>query len=220
VEAEVVWKTWPALVAALILSPTNAGAQTAWDAAGFAGLFIAHTDASATDGYAEDWSNAAQGGAVFGRYLTPHFKLELEASTTSRGVQYASTPVSVPGLPYPYWLYTEVRTSVRSLSSVGVWQFRDNEWVHPFVLAGVSADWDASFINVPPQIYHGDPRSPSALVAEGRTEERTDVHVRGVFGGGAKLYFTERAFVRSDARFTWGADRQHLVLRAGIGIDF
>jgi hypothetical protein len=167
VEDVVHWRTWLILAAALTLTSRAADAQTAWDVAGFAGLFIAHTDANATGGYAEDWSNAAQGGGVIGRYLTPHFKLELETSTTTRGVQYASTPIAVPHLPYPYWLFTEVRTSVRSLSGVGVWQFRDNEWVHPFVLAGVSVDWDAAIATVPPQIYRGDPRSPSALVAEG-----------------------------------------------------
>ena len=214
------WRIWPTLGLMIALGTTRAHAQTAWDAAGFAGLFIAHTDADASRSYADDWSNAAQGGAVLGRYLTPHLKLELEASTTTRGVQHTSTPISVPGLSYPYWLYTEVRTSVRSLSGVGVWQFRDNEWVHPFVLAGVSADWDASIINVPPQTYGGDPRAAVARVAEGSTEERTDLHVRGVFGGGAKLYFTERAFMRSDLRLTWGPDRQHLAFRAGIGIDF
>jgi hypothetical protein len=220
VEGVVHWRTWLLLVATLTLTSRAADAQPAWDVAGFAGLFIAHTDEIATGGYVEDWSNAAQGGAVIGRYLTPRFKLELETSATTRTAQYTSTPISVPDLPYPYWLFTEVRTSVRSLSGVGVWQFRDNEWVHPFVLAGVSADWDASIVNVPPQVYRGDPRSPSALVAEGSTQERTDLHVRGVFGGGAKLYFTERAFVRTDGRLTWSPNRQNLAFRAGVGIDF
>jgi hypothetical protein len=216
VEAEVHWTGSLAVVVALALTAARADAQTQWDVAGTAGLFAAHADANAEQGYAEDWSNAAQGAVIAGRYLTPHLKLELEASATTRGLQYAATPIAIPGDPYPYWLVTEVRTSVRSLSGVMAWQFRDNEWVHPFVLAGVSADWDDSTVHVPQQFYRGTP----APVADSRTGERTDQHLRGVFGGGAKLYFNEQAFVRAESRLVWSPDRQHLVFRAGVGIDF
>ena len=207
-------------VVVLTLGVARADAQTQWDVAGTAGLFSAHTDAGSEGGYSDEWINAAQGSVVIGRYLSRHLKLELEASATTRGQQYASTPIAQPGWPYPYWLTTEVRTSVRSLGGVVGWQFRDNEWVHPFVVAGVSADWDDSISYTPPQPYYGDPRGPSVPLNDPRTEQRTDFHLRAVVGGGAKLYFTERAFVRTDGRFTWGPDRQHLALRAGIGIDF
>ena len=209
-----------AIVVVVLLGAARAEAQTQWDAAGAAGLLSAGADAGTEAGYADEWSNAAQGGAVIGRYLSRHLKLELEASATTRGRQYASTPIAVPGWPYPYWLTTEIRTSVRSLGGVVGWQFRDNEWVHPFVVGGVSADWDDSIVNTPPPPSYGDPRGPSVLLNDARTEQRTDFHLRAVVGGGAKLYFTERAFVRTDGRFTWGPDRQHLALRAGIGIDF
>ncbi len=206
------------VITVLTLGVVHAEAQTQWDVAGTAGLFSAHTDPGSEVGYADDWTNAAHGGVMIGRYLSRHLKLELEASATTRGRQYASTLIS--GWPYPYWLTTEVRTSVRSLGGVVGWQFRDNEWVHPFVVGGVSADWDDSIFHTPPQPYYGDPRGPSVPLNDARTEQRTDFHLRAVVGGGAKLYFTERAFVRTDGRFTWGSDRQHLALRAGIGIDF
>ena len=64
------------------------------------------------------------------------------------------------------------------------------------------------------------PGCSSIPITDGRTESRTAQQVRGVFGGGAKLYFTERAFVRTDGRLTWSMDRQSLTFRAGIGIDF
>ena len=212
-------KMWLAVMV-LAFSSTAAEAQKRWDVAGTAGLFISHVDASDAGGYSEDWDNTAQGAVVFGRYLTRQFKLELEASTTTRGVQYRSIPITIPELPYPYFISSEVRTSVRSLSGAAVWQFGDNEWVHPFVLAGVSADWDDADVYVPPQSYRSDPRVTAIPITDGRSESRTTQHVRGVFGGGAKLYFTERAFVRSDARLTWSPSRQSLVVRAGVGIDF
>jgi hypothetical protein len=213
-------KTWPALIVALTLSPMAAEAQKQWDVAGTAGLFTSHVDASDAGGYSDDWDNTVQGTVAFGRYLSNQLKLELEASTTSRGVQYVSTPITVPELPYPYLLFSEVRTSVRSLSGIVAWQFGDNEWVHPFVLAGLSTDWDDADVYVPPQPYRSDPRVPSMPINVGRTESRTTRHVRGVFGGGAKLYFTERAFVRTDGRLTWHANRQSFAFRAGVGIDF
>jgi hypothetical protein len=211
---------WPALFLALTLSSTAADAQQRWDVTGTAGLFTSHVDASDAGGYVEDWDNTVQGAVVFGRYLSNQLKLELEASTTSRGEQYQSTPVTIPELPYPYLIFSEVRTSVRSLSGIVAWQFGDNEWVHPFVLAGVSADWDDAIVHVPQQFYRSDPRVPSIPIADSRTESRTTQHVRGVFGGGAKLHFTERAFVRTDGRLTWSTDRQSLAFRAGVGIDF
>jgi hypothetical protein len=213
-------KMWPGFVLALTLSSTAAEAQKRWDVAGTAGLFTSHVDASDAGGYSEDWDNTVQGAVVFGRYLSNQLKLELEASTTSRGVQYRSIPVTIPELPYPYLIFSEVRTSVRSLSGVVAWQFGHNEWVHPFVLAGVSADWDDADVYVPPQSYRSDPRVSSIPITDGRTESRTTQQVRGIFGGGAKLYFTERAFVRSDGRLTWSGDRQSLTFRAGLGIDF
>jgi hypothetical protein len=213
-------KMWPAFVLALTLSSTAAEAQTRWDVAGAAGLFTSHVDASDAGGYREDWDNTVQGAVVFGRYLSNQLKLELEASTTSRGVQHQSTPVTVPELPYPYLIFSEVRTSVRSLSGLVAWQFGNNEWVHPFVAAGVSADWDDAVVHVPEQFYHSDPRLPSMPITDSRTESRTTQHLRGIFGGGAKLYFTERAFVRTEGRLTWSANRQSLTFRAGIGIDF
>jgi hypothetical protein len=220
VEAVVHRKIWPGLILALTLDSTSAEAQQKWDVTATAGLFTSHVDASDAGGYAEDWDNTVQGAVVFGHYLSRHLKLELEASTTTRGEQYRSAPVIVPELPYPYFVYSEVRTSVRSLSGSVAWQFGNNEWVHPFVLAGVSADWDDADVYVPQQSYRGDPRVPPTPISDSRTESRTTQQVRGVFGGGAKLYFTERAFVRTDGRLTWSVDRQSLTFRAGIGIDF
>jgi len=214
------WKMWPALFLALTLSSTAADAQQRWDVTGTAGLFTSHVDANDAGGHSEDWDNTVQGAVVFGRYLSRQLKLELEASTTSRGVQYQSIPVTMPEIPYPYLIFSEVRTSVRSLSGIVAWQFGNNEWVHPFVLAGVSADWDDAIVHVPQQFYRSDPRVSSIPIADSRTESHTTQHVRGVFGGGAKLYFTERAFVRTDGRLTWSADRQSLAFRAGVGIDF
>ena len=213
-------RIWPATVLVLMLSATAAEAQRTWDVAGSAGLFTSHVDTDDSIGYVDDWDHTAQGAVVLGRYLSRHLKFELEASTTTGGVRYASTAVPLPDVPYPYPLFSEVRTAVRSLSGVVAWQFRSNEWVHPFVLAGLSGDWDDVEVHVPPQSYRSDPRVPSIPISDGATESATTPHLRGVFGAGAKLYFTEQAFIRTDGRLTWSPDRQNLSFRAGVGMDF
>ena len=52
-----------AIVVVVLLGAARAEAQTQWDAAGAAGLFSAGADAGTESGYADEWSNAAQGGA-------------------------------------------------------------------------------------------------------------------------------------------------------------
>jgi hypothetical protein len=114
--------------------------------------------------------------------------------------------------------------SVRSLATAATWQFFDNEWVHPFVFAGLSADFDRTSVRVWPQHYYtGDPRVPGnqILVAAERHEgPHTTTRMRGLLGGGAKLYVLEHVFVRADGRLSIGARWQGVVFRIGGGVDF
>jgi hypothetical protein len=209
------------LLPLLALLPVAAQAQPAWDLTGISGFFAGRRPPGDGRGYQEDWFQAAQGGVVLGRYLSPHFKLEVEATATTEGTRFRSDQIAVPGSPYPFWVTSEYRTSVGSIGAVAAWQFRDNEWVHPFVEAGVSADVERTVVQIPEQFY-GDPRSggPPARVAQRRNEQHTSTRARGVMGGGAKVYFRERAFVRTDLRFTFDRDHQNLMFRAGVGFDF
>ena len=125
-------------------------------------------------------------------------------------MQYVSHPLTVPGSPYPYWMVTEETTWARSLGAVAAWQFRDNEWVHPFVLAGVAADVDRTRRHVPEQFLTRRPagRDLAPATHSDSVEEESRPRASAVIGGGAKLYFRERAFVRSDVRLTFGRDRR------------
>lgn len=209
------------LAAVLAVIPIAAEAQPRWDGAGMAGFLAGRRADGDARGHHEDWFHAFQGGAVFGRYLSPHLKVEIEASATTRGTQFRSTQIDIPGSPYPYWITSEQRTSVRSLGAVVAWQFGDNEWVHPFLEAGVSADVDSTHIHTPEQFFHGDPRGGQPpRIAEARDERSTTTRASAVVGGGAKVYFSERGFVRTDARVTVASDRQNLMFRGGVGFDF
>ena len=209
------------LAAGLGLLPVAAEAQSRWDVTAASGFFAGRRPNDDGRGYQQDWFQAVQGGLVLGRYVSPHLKLELEATATTSGTQYRSSEVVAPGSANPYWISWEQRTSVRSVGAVAAWQFRDNEWVHPFVEAGVSADVDRTVARRP-EFFYRDPRidGPPIRVVEAREEERTTTQASAVVGGGAKLYFRERAFVRTDVRLTFGRERQNVVFRGGVGFDF
>lgn len=209
------------LAVALALLPLAAGAQPRWDGAGMTGFFAGRRADGDGRGYSDDWFQSVLGSAVLGRYLSPHFKLEVEATATTSGTQFRTTEIEVPGSPYPYWVTSERRTSARSVGAVVAWQFRDNEWVHPFIEAGVSADVDRTHIHTPEQFFYGDPRSGLPLrVAAASDERTTTMRASAVVGGGAKVYFSERAFVRTDTRLAVARDRLNVMFRGGVGFDF
>jgi hypothetical protein len=149
--------------------------------------------------------------------------VELEGSVSGEGKQFVQQFVTVPGLGGPFPVGAEVSTSIRSFAGTVTWQFFDNEWVHPFVSAGVSADVEHRSLQVWEQYYYaGDPRLPGGpiLVAPEKRKEPTTTAVRALLGGGVKLYVLERAFIRADGRVSVDGKRQNVAFRAGIGVDF
>jgi hypothetical protein len=209
------------LAAVLVFVPAAAGAQPRWDGTGIAGFLAGHRVNGDGHSRQEDWFQAFQAGGVLGRYLSPHLKIEFEATATTTGTQYRSTEIAVPGSQYPYWITAEQRTSLRSLGAVVAWQFRDNEWVHPFVEAGVSADVDRTHLHTPEQFFPGDPRGGQPpRIAVASDERSTTARASALVGGGAKVYFSERGFVRTDARVSVARDRHNVMFRGGVGFDF
>ena len=209
----------------LALVPAAAAAQTSsadhvWDVIPFAGVFLGRVETAEEGGYQEDWFEAAQGGVAVGRYLSPHLKLQLEGAANTEGTRFVTRRADVPNVPSPFWITSEERTSVRSAAATVVWQFRDNELVHPFVEAGLQIDRERLVTYTPEQFVYGDGRGSPPRVSESRTEETVRWQARPLLGGGAKLYFREHAFVRTDGRLTFDGDRQYLSFRFGVGLDF
>ena len=213
-----------ALALVLTFIPLTVAAQTNWDVTGTVGLFAGYTPRTdGTRGYQDLWFHNVQGGAILGRHFTRNLKLELEATTTNGGNQFRERYVEVPGVAYSYPVGSEVTTSITSVGAALTYQFRDNEWVHPFVQAGVSADFDRVSIRTWEQFSYGTPRPgvpPQRLVEERIDGPATSRVVRGLIGGGAKVYFSERAFVRPDARWSSDGRQHHFAFRIGLGVDF
>jgi hypothetical protein len=209
----------------LCLEHSSAFAQRRWDIAAFGGLVTAHAPVERqADDYRQDWFQTGHAGVTIGRHLTSHLKVEADLAATGTGTQFVQRFVTVPGRTTPYLVGAEAETSLRWAGAEATWQFFDNEWVHPFVFAGLSAQFDRRSVHVWEQyFYAGDARVPGnqfLLVPESREGPTTTTSVSGVFGGGAKLYVTDRAFFRADARFGASPRTRSVSFRAGLGVDF
>jgi hypothetical protein len=199
-------------------------AVSRWDVAAGTGVFNGHaSNPAATESY-DDWYHTATLGVTVGRYLTSHVKVEGELTLSGEGSRYGQRLIDVPGVGLrPVSLEQLTRTN--SMSAALAWQFHENQWVHPFVMAGVSVDFDRTGVHTWPQSYFvGDPRIPGTgvLVAHDRVEHLgTTSTARGLIGGGAKLYVSPQAFFRADTRIGIGRDSSgHVAFRLGFGVDF
>jgi hypothetical protein len=213
-----------ALLFVLTFVPAPLLAQVrSWDVTATGGVFAGHRPRTEGSGYQDTWFQNAVAGVILGRHLTPHLKVELEATTTSGGETFRERTIVVPGYPFPYPIGSEETTSVSSIATGVAWQFRDNEWVHPFLHAGLTADFDRLTVHTWEQFLYGT-RQP-AVPQERLVEERRDGptvtrHLRAVLGGGTKLYFAPRVFVRTEGRWSFDRERHNLAFRLGLGMDF
>jgi Outer membrane protein beta-barrel domain len=219
--------TLPVLL--ILAFSTRAGAQSAtalpvWDVSAVTGLFVGMPrDLTERETYDNSY-HVPTVGITFGRHFTPHLKVEGEALFSSEGERFVQRLVTVPGLGSQV-IGAEQKVRTHSASASLVWQFFENQWVHPFVLAGATVDFDRERIHTYPQsFFRGDPRLPGdeLTIATDQVDELgTHAQVRGLLGVGIKVYVSRGAFVRLDSRAGVGATAgNNVALRIGMGFDF
>jgi Outer membrane protein beta-barrel domain len=183
------------------------------DISGVTGWLEHHVRGERLDG--DDWNNRWYGGTQLGYYWTEHLKTELEIGLTNEGESWAAYPVSVSRRSTPVAFTKESRRQRDVTISVGQsWQFFRNQWVHPFVGAGI----DANYARVRRELHTFDPSDAGLPQITRLEDERWHAALHGI--GGVKMYFTTRSFVRFDGRVSFGQDGQHVVWRVGLGWDF
>lgn len=202
----------------------GASNQPQCDVAATTGVFLGHPQSPDDSESFDQWYHTSTLGITAGRYLTTHLKLEGEITFSREGSRYVLRLVDVPGVgPRP--VSAEQLTRTNSASGAVVWQFLDNQWVHPFLLAGATVDFDREGLHLWQQsFFSGDPRiaGNEVVVSTEHVEHfATAAHVRGLLGGGAKLYVSPNAFFRADSRIGIGRDDSgHVAFRLGFGVDF
>ena len=154
-----------------------------------------------------------------GRYLTPHLKLDGGLMVTgSQTVGRRTRPIAglPPELQYFDWALTTVHPT--SVSAAFTYQFRDNEFLHPYLSAGVRTIWQAEHtvrVAQTPRIRGVDYAIP------GVDERGTSVIARPFVALGCKSYFNSRAFMRPEVLVAFGpSGYSHSTWRIGAGVDF
>ena len=219
-------KAWAAALAGFVLcgmSPAAAQdrlvttfvpeSQCQWDAAGLVGWRGVNKSDVAPDW--NDWYDVAVFSASAGRYFTPHVKIDLDLSTTNTGRVFGQDLVAIPGGSVPYYRLRESRFRRTTAAAALAYQFFENQWVHPFLGAGIEGIREAERIEVqllPP----GGSRAPILI-----PETHVRYSARPFITGGVKWYVSERAFIRSDILSTFSsAGAESAVWRVGVGVDF
>jgi hypothetical protein len=199
------------LTAALAMSASDALAQPAseprWDLSVLAGFFAGHAPEPPDSAYFDHWINTGELGFAAARYLNRHLKIEGEARFTGEGRRYQTGFTRVPGVPNPMPVSIQQYISTRAVSAAATWQFLENQWVHPYLLAGAAFESERQRFDT----FQQSPR---------RGDPFTVQYLRGIVGGGAKVYLTPRGFFRADTRVGVGGEGSHVVFRAGFGVDF
>jgi hypothetical protein len=188
-----------------------------WDAGGSWGLIF--TNRRDLQAYDEADPGASALSVDFGRYFTTHLKADV-------GVMWSTTHyadvrwIPIPDVPQGYEYLQLAQVSIRptSVSAAVTYQFRENEFMHPYLSGGVRAIR---------QSIHTE-RYASTLTIRGVRytvpaidEHETSVIARPFVAVGCKSYFNRWVFMRSEWLVALGSrGYSHSTLRIGTGFDF
>ena len=201
------------------VSPSVAFAQPVelpeWDfGSGFGILDAGHRE---EDPFSDDETVAWNLDA--GRYLTPHLKLDGGLMLTpAQTVGRRTRPIA--GLPPEYQYFDWALTTVHptSVSGALTYQFRDNEFLHPYLSAGVRTIWQAEHTVRVAQTLR---LRGVDYAIPGVDERTTSVIARPFVAVGCKSYFNSRVFMRPEVLVAFGpSGYSHSTWRIGAGVDF
>jgi opacity protein-like surface antigen len=188
-----------------------------WEASASAGLIEARPDDNDLR-YHDNWYADGRYAGAISYYWTRHLKTEFEYAVTGEGSRFVEDHVNLAGTVYPTYFEEFHRLQQASLRMV--WQFRDNEWVHPYVSAGVVLDAERTRHHAPAQYQTPIRGNPPVLVRQ-PLDVRDDLRRGGVtVGGGAKFYMSKNAFFNAGAIGTYAKPAATVSLIAGFGIEF
>ena len=188
-----------------------------WDTAGQLALL----NRNKTDfGGSDQWYSVTAIDGSVGHYWTPHIKLELDVGTTGQGEIAGAEPAAASGLPFPFPRYREHKLRETTIGGTAMYQFFENQWVHPFVGAGVELVHERHVADSLPATNVTISTTPVRLPAVAAVDA-VNYSVRPLITGGFKFYVTPHAFIRTDVRASLTADFP-AALRwcGGLGVDF
>jgi opacity protein-like surface antigen len=166
-----------------------------------------------------NWRSQGAFGLGLGWYWTSHVKTEIDVAATTDTTVYSSVPVNIAGQP----LFTSSRTTfgTRRLGITHRYQFGDNDWVHPFVGAGLELVRE-EISRRDDRLFAFDPvtRQSRLVRDEIRHPDRAELTARAVLSAGLKAYASRRAFFLTDVRVGIRRRAEDVQWRVGAGVDF
>jgi len=213
------------LAVALAAGPAAAGAQiiqlapaepVRWDLTGSIGWLSGSRTESAARW--NDWFDTFAASIEGGRYWTPNIRTAVAGVFTTEGDIHTNEQITLPGEPRPIFFTQRHAVRLDGLVLTTGYQFGHNEWVHPFVHAGVQVARERTRTEYPYPAFdsRGRPVDPPRDPAE-----TTRTSARPFAGGGAKFYVSEKGFFRTDLNVAIGGGGvSHILWRAGFGLDF
>jgi opacity protein-like surface antigen len=154
-----------------------------------------------------------------GRYWTDHLKTEIEGSWTSPHSSDVYEPIERQA-GYTYAL-SEYRAHDVGVGVSQIYQFGRNEWVHPYLGAGVDITRRKTSLSRAAQTR--------AIAVQNRTwpvdipaarERATKTFASAVLRTGVKMYVSERAFIDTEFKLGLRHDVDRVIWRLGVGLDF
>jgi hypothetical protein len=186
-----------------------------WDLGGSIGsLNLTNTEIASSWG---TWHQKAEFRVDGGYYWTTHLKTDVSVSTSNQWHDYETVRFDVPGIPNAY-AYDEITRQFISVSPAMTWQFRENQFMHPYVSGGVRIGLLQEHL-----VRQGGTLRSGTLgyTVTPLDERRTEVVARPFVAGGFKSYVSRRVFARTEARLAFAQDGiRQVSVAAGIGVDF
>ena len=203
---------------AIALAATPASAQqpelSKWDAGASFGLMWGDGLQDRTQ-YFDDTRIAYH--LEVGRFLSTHLKTDAAVILTSKTQSYDYASFAVPGVPSAY-SFTQHDRQVTGYSGGLTYQFFENQMMHPFVTGGVQVATAADHRYRSATTYT---LNRQTYTVPGLDQRSTDVLIRPFVAVGAKSYFNERTFIKSElALAARNTGFSHAILRLGFGVDF
>jgi len=169
----------------------------------------------------DHWYSVAAVNGTGGYYWTPHWKSEFEIGMSGEGTIDAEEETPVPGQSFPYLRYRDHKLREMTVGATALYQFFENQWVHPFVGVGAELVRERHLADaMPAASIRFSTAVPSLPLPPVPAIDTVSYSVRPVLTGGFKFYVSPRAFVRTDVRTALSIDRPVAwQWRGGIGLD-
>ena len=167
------------------------------------------------------WRGSLLVGLGAGHYWTPHLKTEFEGGWNSPTTTDIYQEIIIG--PSRAYGYADYRASDLRFSLGQSYQFGRNQWVHPYLGAGIDVVRRETRVARAPQfrpLYVGTGLRPADLFNPALQEHKTEILARVFIKGGSKMYATDRVFFSTELKVGFGADLDHAVAKIGLGFDF